>query len=226
MLRSVGCDEREVAMDISSMHRGRCSVGALAGPAPLLATAALALVITSCTSDQVCPGHVDPSRGQGLVIQTSDGSPTIASVKFRVDPNAVVGASPCSYFTIAKPDASAGSGYPQVTIYMGSSIFIDYDPPWDAQPAPCQMDVVSVDGQSVTVTASMILHHRAGQHCVGNYNCCSKSGLEWLGSREFYPSVETVPFTQTIDASVDGATGISPIDLAAGLDGGIDASGA
>ena len=32
-------------------------------------------------ADWVCLGHIDPSRGQGLVIRTSDGSPTIASVK-------------------------------------------------------------------------------------------------------------------------------------------------
>jgi hypothetical protein len=183
------------------------------------------LVMVSCGSDQVCPGHVDPSRGQGLVIRTADGSPTIASVNFRVDPNAIAGASPCSYFTIDRPDASAGSGIPQVTVYMGSSVFVDHDPPWTPEPAPCQMDVASVDGQSVTVTASMISQHQVGQHCVGNYNCCPKSGLEWLGSRGFSPTLVTLPFTQTIDASVDGGTDISPIDLAASTDSGIDASG-
>ncbi|HEX7597966.1 MAG TPA: hypothetical protein VF518_07105 [Polyangia bacterium] len=168
-----------------------------------MATIAAALVMTSCGSDQVCSGHVDHSRGPALVIQTADGSPTIASVEFRVDPHATVGASPCSYFKIDKPDASTGAGYPQVTIYMGSSVFIDHDPPWTPDPAPCQMDVVSLEGQSITVTASMITHHQAGQHCVGNYNCCPKSGLEWLGYREFSPTVVTLPFNQTIDASVD-----------------------
>ena len=109
---------------------------------------AVALVMVCCGSDQVCPGHVDPSRGQGLVIRTSDGSPTIASVQFKVDPNAIVGSSPCSYFTMDRPDASAGSGISQVTVTMGSSVFIDHAPPWTPEPAPCRMDVVSVDGQS------------------------------------------------------------------------------
>jgi hypothetical protein len=180
------------------------------------------LVIASCGSDQVCPGHLDSSRGQGLVIRTADDSPTIASVNFKVVPNAVVGASPCSYFTMDRPDASAGSGISQVTVYMGSGVFIDQDPPWTPNPSPCQIDLVSVDGQSVTVTASTITQHQVGQHCVGNTNCCPKSGLEWCGTRTFSPTLVTLPFTQTIDASVDSATDISPIDLATGTDGGID----
>ena len=198
---------------------------ALPGATTWLATIALALVTVSCGSDTVCPGHVDPSRGAGLVIQTSDYSPTIASVQFRTDPSAIVGSSSCSYFTLERPDASTSSGYSQVTVYMGSSIFIDDGAPWDADPAPCQIDVVSVAGQSVTVTATMIFHHRTNQHCAGNSNCCSKSGLEWLGYREFYPRVQTVPFTQSADA-VDGATETSSLDHATGLDGGIDAPGA
>jgi hypothetical protein len=176
-------------------------------------------------ADWVCLGHIDPSRGQGLVIRTSDGSPTIASVKLGAGTNPLVGASPCSYFIVEMPDASAGSGHPQVTVYMGSNIFIDSDPPWDADPAPCELDVVSVYGQSVGVTAGIIVQHRVMQHCVGNYDCCATSNLEWVGSREFYPPVQTVTFTQPSDASVDGATDISAVGLAPGLDGGIDTSG-
>jgi len=108
-----------------------------------------------------------------------------------------------------RPDASAGSGYRQVTVYMGTSVFVDHDPPWDAEPASCQIDVVSVDGQSITVTASTISHHRVTQHCVGNYDCCSKADLEWLGDREFYPTVVTLPFSRSIDASVDGGVDAS-----------------
>lgn len=119
------------------------------------------------------------------------------------------------------PDASAGSGLSQVTVYMGSSVFIDHEPPWPQDPSPCQNDVVSVDGQSVTVTATTRTQHRAGQHCVGNTNCCPRSGLEWLGSRAFFPTEVTLPFTQTpftptVDASVDSATDISPIDVGGG----------
>lgn len=192
------------------------------GLTPWLSAAAVVLAMTSCGSDQVCPGHVDLSQGQGFVIQTSDGFPTIAAVIFRGDPNAIVGASPCSFFTIETPDAGVGSGYAQVIVHRGSNTFIDSDPPSDAKPAACQMDVTSVDGQSVTVTANTILHHKVSQHCVGNSNCCPTSGLEWLGNREFYPAVATVPFARagdaSVDASVDGATGSSPMDLAAGVD--------
>jgi hypothetical protein len=190
-----------------------CKAGAFAGTVSLVTMVVMPLMSSSCGSDRVCPGHVDPSRGPGLVIQTSDGSPSIASAEFRVDPKATVGASPCSFFTMERPDASVGSGYPQVTVYVRAGVFVYQAPPWDAEPASCLIDVSSVDGQSITVTASTISHHRVTQHCVGNYDCCSKSDLEWLGDREFYPTVVTLPFTHAIDASVDGTTDISPVDV-------------
>lgn len=168
---------------------------------------------TACGSDTVCPGHIDPSRGQGLTIQTSDGSPTIASVNFRI------GASGCSSLSIEKPDASASGGYSQVTVDMRSSLFIDSAVPVSAEPDPCVMDVVSVDGRSITVTATVEYRHKVLQHCVRNDNCCPKAELEWVGIQEFSPSVQTVSFSEALDASVEGPDMGLSIDLTASTDG-------
>ena len=184
----------------------------LAAPLPII-WLLVSSNFTGCGSDTVCPGHLDPSRGQGLTIQTSDGSPTIASINFRI------GASGCSSLSIEKPDASANGGYSQVTVYMQSDAFPDSAVPVGAEPDPCVVDVVSVDGRSVTVTATVEYHHKVHQHCVENNNCCPKAELEWVGSREFSPSVQTVSFSGGLDASVEGPDLGLSIDLSASTDG-------
>ena len=183
----------------------------LAVPLPIIWTL-VSSSFTACGSDTVCPGHIDPSRA-GLTIQTSDGSPTIASVNFRI------GASGCSSLSIEKPDASANGGYSQVTVYMRSSLFIDSAVPVGAEPDPCVIDVASVDGRSITVTATVEYHHKVLQHCVRNDNCCPKAELEWVGIQEFSPSVQTVSFSEALDASVEGPDLGLPIDLSASTDG-------
>lgn len=156
-------------------------------------------------SSTVCPGHVDPSRGAPLVIKTSDGSPTIASVKLGT--SSLSGQPGCLNFTVEQPDARASGGSAQVAVYMGGSVFIESAIPAGTEPAPCIVTVVSIDGQSVTVTATMDYQHNVAQHCQGNDNCCDKSGLESLGTRSFYPAVQTVTFTATRDASVGASDG-------------------
>ena len=102
---------------------------------------------------------------------------------------------------------------------MRSSLFIDSAVPVSAEPDPCVMDVVSVDGRSVTVTATVEYHHKVHQHCVENNNCCPKAELEWVGIQEFSPSVQTVSFSEALDASVEGPDMGLSIDLTASTDG-------
>jgi hypothetical protein len=121
--------------------------------------------------------------------------------------------------SIEEPDASASGGYSQVTVYMRSSLFIDSAVPVGGEPDPCVIDVVSVDGRSITVTATVEYHYKVLQHCGLNDNCCPKAELEWVGIQEFSPSVQTVSFSGALDASVEGPDLGLPIDFSASTDG-------
>jgi hypothetical protein len=161
-------------------------------------------VAANLDANRVCPGHIDPSSGIGLTIKTSDDLPTIASVSFMSNGTYPVGFAPCSYFNIEKPDASASGGYSQVTIYRGSNLFIDSTIPVGSEPEPCSVNVLSIDGTGVTVTATVTYHRKSMRHCMGNSNCCDESVLEWVGSIAFSPLVQTITFPSVLDAAADG----------------------
>jgi hypothetical protein len=162
-----------------------------------LQAAVLALGLTcGCGgTDEVCPGHVDPGPGPVLTLTTSDGAPTIASVERAPVTNIGGGpASECMYYEVQIPDVDAGAGFATATIRKTSGVFIDSEGTAGTEPAPCEVTVRSVTGVSVTFAATLEYHHKASQHCVGNANCCAKSGLEWLGYVTFSPSTRVITF--------------------------------
>lgn len=179
-----------------------------------LVRVAFVICLAGCgESSTLCPGHVDPSRGASLVIKTSDGAPTIASVTLGA--SSLGGQPGCLNFLVEQSDAGTSGGNSQVAVSMASSVFIESAIPAGSEPAPCIVTVVSVDGQSVTITATMSYQHNATRHCQGNSDCCDKSALEALGTRSFSPAVQTVTFTATRDASV-GTPDAPAVDVPGG----------
>lgn len=147
---------------------------------------------------------------------TADGSPSIAKVE--LGPSSLGGEPGCLYFEIEQPDAGASGGSARVLVSMGSATFIESAPGNSAPPAPCVLTVVSVDGEAVTLAATVSYRHDVSRHCRGNSNCCDRSSLESLGTRWFDPPVQTVTFGARRD--LDGGDGTrGPI----ATDGGTDA---
>jgi hypothetical protein len=163
----------------------------------------------------VCPGHIDPSGGPILAIRTSDGVPSINSLKLdsRV----------CQGYYTSQPDADSGpGGYGEFRLYMRSGLFLESAVPVGAEPAPCVFEVVSIYGTSVKLTATVYYQHRTTKHCYMNSDCCDPAGIEWLGSVRFSPEVQPVTFPPGPDASVDAPQTDATLDSPLAADALID----
>lgn len=165
----------------------------------------LVSLVASCGSDIVCPGHLDPTPPPTMQIETVDGSRSIATAE--------VVEGPCSVAEGASFDAALGVR--GVTVSRKLSGF------GGDTSEPCIINVVSVDGRSVTVTATVQLYVSSSSlsHCADNSNCCSKAEVTSGTSErwEFTQNVIEVSFTDGVDAGYDAGI----VDGGA-IDGAID----
>ena len=159
----------------------------------------LALVISACESDIVCPGHIDPWGSPTAIIRVANGSATIAAVQVRE--------GPCTATMRYEwgVDAMAAAN---VSLSLRS----------DAGDG-CLVDVFSSDGRCEVVTVT-ITTYPAGTsstqyHCSDNSDCCGKSAVVpvTFGARSTIAPYETdISFRENPCPGYDGG--------AASVDGG------
>jgi acetoacetate decarboxylase len=74
----------------------------------------------------------------------------------------------------------------------------------------------------VKVTATLSYRHRTVQHGDTNDDCCEPNRMEWLGTVDFSPKIQTVTFPPAPDASADApfmdAAQDGPLTMDATLD--------
>jgi hypothetical protein len=145
----------------------------------------------------VCPGHIDSFGGPSLAIRTQDGTPTISSLKLDLQL--------CRAYYVGQSygDVGVDHGTSEVKLIMNSGLFLESSFPEAGEPSPCVVEVVSIHGTSVKVTATVRYQHRTIKHCYMNEDCCDPAGIEWLGSVSFSPEIQTVTFPPRPDAADD-----------------------
>ena len=163
----------------------------------------LVSVLSACGgSDIVCPGHLDPIAPPTMQIESLDGSNSIATAE--------VVHGPCSVVPGVSIDAAPGRR--AVTIERRAVLVVaDHGD-------QCLIKVVSVDGRtaSVTATVAWYVNPSTAYHCSDNSNCCPQAGVVpyTLQRWEFTQKAIEVSFA---DASYDAGAVDGGV-----LDGAID----